>query len=382
MGEMTMPSAFGDTDYTGLNRVKSALDVATGALMRNQMAEINKQKDVANQGVAQQAWDVFQAKTQPRQTAQASSAPATGLSAGIKSANPVGTDPTARVEGNQTEVTDAEYLRAAADANAILSTSRGPHTEAAAKRLNDLVEARVKFKALGGSGGAGNRPRHFFDTSESPDPKKWPLLKRIGNNIHRLQVEKYTDTNQPTGEFNYAAGGAVPQGREGLGAKEQQYIDKLEAKKKGLEERILGKHPSINMDEILAQKANLPIEPGTEKSGDAIPVKDANGKWTLQPGASGGGVPDKDVQSWLATIGEVENFYKQKDVPFTPARELARAKLNISDSPAAPGPKKPVRVSLKAARAKYERQSPGSTRNMSDAAMKDHLSKAGFDVSE
>lgn len=371
-----MASAFGDVDYTKLNRVQGALDVATNAMLRNEVAKVGAEKEQADKAIAAQASTMFSQAIAPKEAQKTTNPVATGLSAGTvdQTARPTG-------EGMQ-EASDAEVLRAAAQAGEILAKGGGPHSQAAAKRISDYLDARVKFKTLGATGG---RRREYVDVAETPDAKNWPLRRTIGNEIQTLQKQIYSDTGQPTGEYGYTKGGLISQSRTGLDDRERTFVNKLEAKKQGLEMQLLGKHPSINLDAILAQKDQGPLEPGTgklqpggfKKNPDGSLMHDENDNLIPLEGKVVGGTPDKLVQEWLFTIGQIENILEQRGEHFTRARDLAAARLGAGSGNASPqrGGKKVI--SLQAARERYEKQEPGSTKHLTDEALKRHVESSG-----
>lgn len=122
----------------------------------------------------------------------------------------------------------------------------------------------------------------------------------------------------------------TPRAAASLSAKEQQTLEKLNAKKQGLESEIIGRHPNVNLDKILAQQEKIPNEPGTGGSGMQV-VKSADGTMKLE-NVETKASPSKTISNWLATIGQIESMLKQRGQAFTPARELARAKLNVPES--------------------------------------------------
>lgn len=222
-----MASAFGDVDYTKLNRVQGALDVATNAMLRNQVAQVGAEKEQADKAIAAQASTMFSQAIAPKEAQKTTKPVATGLSAGT-------VDQTARStsEGMQ-EASDAEVLRAAAQAGEILAKGGGPHSQAAAKRIADYLDARVKFKQLN-----PQKRNVKLEDVLTPDPKNptSPGIpteqKDVYGIIHKLQ--QYKDPNDETYHGGYVwtkldtpskAGTGVDQTPKNLEKYRGQYID-------------------------------------------------------------------------------------------------------------------------------------------------------------
>lgn len=105
----------------------------------------------------------------------------------------------------------------------------GQEGQSAADIVNKSVESYSKLNPVfrPPNPPAPVAPKHeWVDVAESPDPTKWPLTKKFGDNVHRLQQQIDMNANKPTGYYQYAGGGTISRGDETAARLEKQDVQK------------------------------------------------------------------------------------------------------------------------------------------------------------
>ena len=99
-------------------------------------------------------------------------------------------------------------------------------------------------------------------------------------------------------------------------------LNTLKRKKQSLQELIIRKHPNIDLAGILAEKSKIPQVPVTRWDPDkSVYVETGEKKY------------DKDVEDYIAAIGEVQQELENQGIPYDDAFSVAREKMTARPTP-------------------------------------------------